>query len=109
MAYYRILKRVSKGGPVGSLCQFAWLNDEQRARLVELGVISRLAAPPLSELPGLSRRAKKLAELGIDTADQFLECDVKEVAEEFRVKPATVERWKDEVMTWLIIPEPVKR
>ena len=110
MAYYRILKPVSKGGPVGSLNQFAWLNDEQRARLVEVRAISRLSAPPLEELPGWERRSKKLRKFGIRTAEQFLELDdVEAVAEGFRVKPSTVERWQDEVLTWLIIPEPPKR
>jgi hypothetical protein len=108
MAYYRILKRVSKGAPVGSLDRFDWLNDDQRQRLVDLGVISQLSAPPLAELPGLSRRAKKLEPLGIVTADQFLECDIGVVSGLFRVKPETVERWQDEVMKWLIIPEPAR-
>ena len=110
MAYYRILKRVDKGGPVGSLCQFDWLQPEQRQRLIDLHVISRLSAPPLSELPGFARRSKGLAKLGITTGDQFLELeDVGPVAEAFRVKPRTVERWRDEVMGWLIIPEPAQR
>lgn len=103
--YYRILRQVDKGGPVGALCRFEWLLEEQRQWLVELQVISPLRVPPLAILPGWERRSARLQKLDLLMADEFLEADVAEVAKYMRVKPTTVERWQDEVMNHLVLPK----
>jgi len=104
MPVYRILKRVDKGGSVGGLCRFDWLSPEQRQRLMDLGVISRMQAPPLKELPGWKRRAQRFAALGIDTVEQAIEADPAEIARHMRVKASTVEGWQADLAEAMTIP-----
>jgi hypothetical protein len=106
---YRILQRVDKGGPVGSLCAFDWLNEQQIGRLIQVGAIAPVALPPLDVLPGWTRRAKRLAAVGIKGTDGLLEANIEELAAGLGLKPETVNRWKEEVMRLLTIPSAVSR
>ena len=112
--HYRILKPVSKpspadGGHVGSICTFDWLTEEQQQILIDRGVISPISAPPLAELPGFIKRAERLQEFGIETAEAFLDADPEEVAKQYDVKPRTVRRWQDELLQLLILPHTERR
>lgn len=106
---YRILTRVDKGGPVGSLCRFEWLAEEQIGQLLVVGAIAPVTAPPLDVLPGWSRRAAMLAPLGIVNADQLLEADPETVCQPLKVKPETVKRWQEEVTRQLTAPQQRER
>ena len=107
MALYRVLKPLSRNEKrieAGQITALNWLTEEQTAVLVERRAVSRLATPPLVELPGWQRRGKRLDKLGIVTAEDFLEAVDREVASEMRVRPQTVGKWKREILLWLVIP-----
>lgn len=104
MGLYRILRPVDKGGEVGGICAFAWLTEAQVDRLVALGIVAPVQAPPLSVFAGWTRRSARFGEIGIERADQFLEADTSMMAAELGVKPATVARWKQEVAQLLKAP-----
>lgn len=108
MAMYRVLRRLSVGkGRIlhpGSFNRLEWLGEQGLAILTEKGSISRIQPPPLAVLPGWSRRAEKITEVTggeITDAEQFLEADDKKLSDLMGVKPATVGRWKDEIVKWL--------
>ena len=101
---YRILQRVDKGGAPGSLCRFEWLDAAQGGRLVTVGAIAPVQAPPLAVLPGWTRRAALLRRLGIERADDFLEANADALAPGLKVKPETVQRWQAEVTVQLTVP-----
>jgi len=107
MALYRVLKPLSRNEKrieIGQITALAWLKPEQTAVLVERRAVSRLATPPLVELPGWARRAKRLDKLGIVTAEDFLEAPDQEVAFEMKVRVQTVAKWKQGIHSWLVIP-----
>ncbi len=107
MALYRVLKPLSRNEKrieAGQITALAWLKPEQAAVLVERRAVSRLATPPLVELPGWERRGKRLDRLGIVTAEDFLEADDEDMALEMRARVNTVAKWKREIHSWLVIP-----
>lgn len=109
MALYRVLKRLDVGRrviPAGSFLGAGTLNPEAIQRLLNVGALGELHAPPLSELPGLDSAAEQLALIGIFNADQLLECDIDKTAEQIGVTPDTVSGWVDIAGDWLTIPEP---
>jgi hypothetical protein len=74
--------------------------------LVEREAISEVSAPPLTILPGWTRRAEKLAAKGIITLDQFIETDSSEIAKVFKAATAdTIDTWKREALALLRTPE----
>ena len=107
MAIFRVLKKLSRKDHImepGSLSRFEWLAPEQIAVLEKQRAISRLSAPPLSEMPGWKRRGQKLEDIGIETAEDLLEADGEVVAGLMNVRAATVDRWKTEAEWWLVVP-----
>lgn len=103
MQTYLVLRGLDKGGgiiPAQSRTRLEWLSAEDQARLVEVGAVRPLASPPLTVLAGWKTRAEKLLPLGIETLEQFLEAEVRQIARVMRVKPATVRRWRSEVEAW---------
>ena len=104
---YRVLKPLSRNEKrieAGQITALEWLRPEQAAVLVERRAVSRLATPPLAQLPGWQRRSKRLAGMGIITAEDFLEAADQEVAFEMKVRAQTVDNWKREITAWLVIP-----
>lgn len=87
----------------GEITALSWLGPDQVQKLIDLGHVTHLSAPPLAELPGWTRRAARMKEVGISMADEFLEHDVEGLAAALNVKPATVERWKTEVVGLLTV------
>lgn len=90
---------------VGSLHRLEKCSIEAIEKLTLRGTITEVRAPPLAVLPGWTRRAAKLEKAGIVDAVQFLGADVRQVGQYMRRRPATVEKWKSEVLTWLQAPE----
>jgi len=105
MALYRIHKPMDKPGlAVGGIDSLAWLRPEQIAILVDREIISRVAALPLSEIPGWKTRANKLATANIDNAEQFIEADIGLIKKVLRAKPETIQKWKRELLNqWIVI------
>ena len=107
MALYRVLKPLSRNEKrieAGQITALAWLKPEQAAVLVERRAVSRLATPPLVELPGWEKRSKRLATLDIVTAEDFLEATDQAIAAEMKIQTRTVAKWKREIHSWLVIP-----
>jgi len=114
MPIYRTLKPMSKGFhkiiPTGSVLNINWLNDEQLAKLEQVGAIARLQAPPLHKLPGWNLRSKKLRAAGYMNAESFLEADNVELAERLEIQERTAQRWKEELVDrWLVVPQGSQR
>jgi len=65
--------------------------------LLRKGDIAPIATPPLTVLPGWKVRAPKLATIGVETVEQFLETDREKIAEVCNVKPQTAVRWGKEL------------
>lgn len=110
MTVYRFHKNVAFGDrviPRGSV-QSMTLSADKASKLKEVGAISEIAGPPLSVLPGWVRRSEILAERGITTAIEFIECDSSQMAEVFNVKPTTIEKWKAHVLSFLVIKSDAK-
>lgn len=104
--YYRILERLSYGGGIVERGAFHSLERCKPSALDALqkgGSISRVSAPPLAQLPGWTRRAKKLSDLGVETVTQLLATERDAIAEAMEVKPDTVRRWQDEALGWMTI------
>ncbi len=105
---YRVTFPIAYGDEVikaGSLHRLEKCTPETLERLIQRGTIAEVQPPPLFALPGWTRRADKFEDVGITDAMQFLGVDAVQAAELMRVKPATVERWKREVLGWLQAPE----
>lgn len=103
MQTYLVLRDLDKGGviiPAQSRTRLEWLSAENQNRLVRVGAVRPLASPPLTVMAGWNTRAEKLLPLGIETLEQFLEAEVREITRIMRVKPATVRRWRSEVEAW---------
>lgn len=95
----------------GDLHALQHLNAAAIERLIDVGAVARIAAPPLTVLRLTStnawaNHAAKLAKAGIVDAEQFLESDPERIAETLRVKVETAQQYLDEVRALLIAPLP---
>ena len=95
---YRVLKPLSTGHQVGEIIDSSDLASHVIAPLLRTKAISQVAFPPLVILPGWSRRAARLAKLGIVGVGDFLSADSKKLATAMRYKPETIDRWKREAL-----------
>jgi hypothetical protein len=109
MPIYRTLKPLTRGFkkeiPRGKIIDITWLRPEQIEKLEQVGAISPLRTPPLHKLPGWKLRAKKLQKVGVSSVEAFLEADPATLAEQVDVQPRTVKKWRDDLMSWLVIPD----
>ena len=109
MAMYRVLKRLSSGKKPGDVVPDTAWRDGVIPALVKVNAIKRIDGPPLTELPGWTRRAELLAEAGITIVDQFLEADGELIRKAVGYHSTRmVTGWKEDVRRWLM-PAPVKR
>lgn len=106
---YRALKTLDTGGGKriypGSLVWLEWLDEAGINALRTVGAICDVHPPPLSILPGWERRSKRVEKLGLLDVVAFMEAATGEVAGALGIKPSTVDRWKDEVSSWLSVKE----
>lgn len=105
MPVYRALRNLSGVCQRGELTRLAHLNAEQIAKLMNVGAVAPIAAPPLAELPEWAIRAGKLAKLGITDVEQLLEVDAAQVAKTLRVKVETARQYQRDAEQWLVIRE----
>jgi len=104
MPLYRVLRSLAKGReriPRNSISLLRRLDPEAIQVLLAKGSIARVAPPPLTELPGWERRARRLRVRGIVDAEQFLEADDAQLAEALRQDQLAVTRLREEVIRWL--------
>ena len=109
MTLYRIcrpLGRDSRVLPRGSISDLSWLTPPQREKLIEVGAVAYVGAPPLAELPGWKLRAPRLAKIGIISIIDFLEAEEGRIQEILKVRPETVRQWKTDVRGLLEAPSP---
>jgi len=109
MATYRVQKRLSTGQRPGDIVHDTDFRDGVALILHRGNTLSLINGPPLTELPGWTRRAELLAAVGVVTADQFLEADdelIRQAAGYHSTR--AVAKWKEEVRRWLM-PGPVRR
>ena len=107
MVIYRILRTLDAGGrgqlhPPGPTA-LEWLNEEQKKKLVEVGAVSELHAPPLGELPGWKTRAKALKKVGISTVNEFMLADETELAKALKKRGPTIAKWKADIARLLMV------
>jgi hypothetical protein len=98
MPYYRSLRNLDNGIRKGEVFAGTRLKTRALAALEELEIIARIAAPPLSVLPGWKERADSLN--GMD-AEQFLDTADVELAQLLSIEPAAVTDLKRQVIGWL--------
>lgn len=106
MAVYRIENNLAIGKrviPEGSIMPLD-LPPENINKLIEVGAISRIAAPPLSVLPGWEARSKRMAKHSIITVEDMLEADPDKLAAESRVQADTIRQWQENVLQWMLAP-----
>ncbi len=107
MALYRVLRTLERGNktiPRQTLVFARDWNAGVLEKLIAVGAISPVLAPPLSELPGWTKRAGRLSAMGILTAADFLEADDAIYEEAFHVRPETIRQWRTDVTHWLTGP-----
>lgn len=100
MAIYRIHRDLAKGNThiaAGSLCSLDGMGEAAIDKLVSLGIISRIAPPPLSEIPGWATRAARLKTVGIIDVEEFLEADAALLAKTLKVRVSTIEDWREQI------------
>ncbi|UCC74288.1 MAG: hypothetical protein JSV86_06955 [Gemmatimonadota bacterium] len=109
MSLYRVLRPLSTGHEPGDIV------DGKRfkaalAALVKARALAEVKPPPLSELPGWTTRAEKLADAGVVTAVDFLEADdglLKEILNHKTTR--SINKMRDELRGWLVVDEPKKK
>jgi hypothetical protein len=103
MAIYRALKALSGLAKRGQIVRLAHLDEAQIERLITVGAVAPIAAPPLAELPKWKTRAAKLKKLDVIDVEQLLEVDPAAVAVALDVKPETVAEWQAEAERFLTV------
>lgn len=110
MATYMVRKRLSTGQEPGDVVTDGDFRDGVVPALLAVGALKRIEGPPLTELPGWTRRAELLARADIEMADQFLEADDELIRRVVGYRSTrAVAGWKEEVRRWLMPPPPEKR
>lgn len=102
MTRYRVVLPLSNGQKPGEPFRADKTPEAALAKLLKRGAIAPISAPPLAVLPGWQLRAEKLAEVGIVTAEQFLDATIEQIATVCNVKQRTVEKWRAEVEKALV-------
>lgn len=107
---YRVLKPLSTGQDRGALVAGEVFKPGILAALLKVKALKEAQGPPLSELPGWSRRAERLAEIGVLNVADLLRADPERIQGLFRHKRAsTATGWQTEATRWLKIDEKKKK
>jgi hypothetical protein len=109
---YQVVKQtpLSTGQRYGDVVSGDRFQPATLDRLVAGGVLTAIQTPPLSVLPGWSRRAEKLAGAGVHTVEQLLDMDDAKLATLFNQRGTkNARRWKEEAAAFLKLPDkPIK-
>lgn len=104
---YRVLRNLGTVGQrrvsIGEILLGSALTPEGIRRLEQVGAISELHAPPLTELPNLAPWIDRLAVVGLVTADQLLECDIDETSHDLGISVTELTTLKQLTTNWLIV------
>lgn len=103
MPLYLLNSSLSKGDklfPAQSYSRLEWVKEKNIQILVDLGKVRQVRTPPLSELAGWKIRSATLSRNGINTIDDFLECDIEIIAKLVRRTIPTVKKWLTELENW---------
>lgn len=109
---YRAKLPLAKGQKIiarGAMTDLAWLDEAAIQRLIAVGAVRTVISPPLAELAGWQRRAKKMSPLGVITLADFLAVPVPQLAKVLRVKAKTVTGWQDQLRGWSEMETPPRR
>jgi len=104
---YRVLRLLSTGQQIGDFVQASDFKGGERTVniLLSVNAIAPISSPPLAELPGWTKRAERLLEIGIITVQEFLDADLKQIADLFKYKTiSSIEKWRIEAQEWLKPP-----
>jgi len=110
---YRILRQIDCGnhgvlGPMAGIHKLEWMNAKAINKLIEVGAISRVKAPPMEALPGLGRESKKLSTQGILNAGEVLEMEEGELAKKLKITKKQAQQVKGKVRGFLEPDKPKK-
>ncbi|HUW13177.1 MAG TPA: hypothetical protein VM537_25865 [Anaerolineae bacterium] len=112
MTIYRVTTTTpfADGRRKGDLILRGDYSERVMAGLIKNGKISKASTPPLSVLPGFSLLAKRMADIGIITVEQFIETDPEVILKALGwTQERTVIKWKDRAAQALCIePAPEK-
>lgn len=107
---YRALSPLSKGTRLiarqGAVFSDKLISEDALKRLLNMGKVAPVSAPPLSALPGWEKRAETLQPHKITRADTFLEMDSAALAGLLSTTEHTVDVWKRDIYAWLDAPRP---
>lgn len=107
MTLYRVVKTLDFGNhrvERGDFITSSVLPLESIQRLVNIGALSELAAPPLSELPDFPPTALGiLSQQGIINADQLMEVNIDEILTRCDVTRETFQGWINLAARWLTV------
>lgn len=109
MTLYRVVKTLEiKGKHVkrGDFLRDNVLRSEHIEKLLAIGALAELSAPPLSELPDLPALAlEALQSLGITETNQLLEVNIAETALQCGVEVGVLEGWVNTAARWLTVED----
>ena len=110
---YRILRKIDCGergvlGPEIGIHKLGWMNAKAINKLIEVGAISRVKAPPMEALPGLGKESKKLSTQGILDAGEVLEMEEGELAKKLKITKKQARQVKGKVKGFLEPDKPKK-
>ena len=104
--YYRILTPLDYGGNILRKGSVHWLrlSPQNLQKLIELGLVSEIKSPPLSEIPEMKEFLVKLDKKGITTLKQFLEAQYDDLKSIWRRKDHIEAHKQKLIETYLVVP-----
>ena len=107
---YRALSNLEIGGGklirLGTIFSGDLLGKDTLKKLIELGHVSRVSAPPLEIFPEWKSRAKKLAKVGIFTVEDFVSAGDDLIREALKIGTNKVQEMKQDALANLEAPDP---
>ena len=89
----------------GSLFTGDLLAPGNLEKLIELGKVSKVSAPPLSALSGWQEHADKLEKLGVKTVEEFVRLDYKKAARALGIAQYKAKELQGEALKLLEAPD----
>lgn len=109
MTVYRALMKLDRGSKGVIKCGQIVVDRNWKPgyidRLVEVGALAPISAPPISTLPGWGDSDEVLESIGIVTADQLLEASDEAVMRALEIDSMQLAQMRADVVNWLTVPE----